>query len=147
MEGKMKLSPRLLAVAALGLLLIPSVSADVRKDNIDVIIALDKSLSMVDKEAAVKDWVATSIVDKLLIPGDYIVVVAFYGKADVIISQAVTGDADKKAIRDTISQISGNGRFTDIGNALDVLKEQVASRESDGRGKYVLLLTDGIQEA
>ena len=143
----MKALLRFLAVAALGAFLALPASADVRKENIDVIIALDKSLSMVDKVGAVKDWVNSSIVDQLLIPGDTLVVVAFYGKADVIISQLVAGDAEKLAIKTAISKISGNGHFTDIGNALDVVKEQVAQRENDGREKYVLLLTDGIQEA
>jgi hypothetical protein len=102
---------------------------------------------MVDKVSAVRDWVSASIVDQMLIPGDYLVIVAFYGKAEVLVSEAVNSDSDKEAVKRKISQISGNGRFTDIGNALDAIKAQVAQREKDGRGKYLLLLTDGIQEA
>ncbi len=143
----MKASTRFLVAAALAALLAFPAWADVRKGNIDVIIALDKSLSMVDKVKAVEDWVNTSIVDQLLIPGDYLVVVAFYGKADVVISQAIVGDTDKASIKRVISTIVGNGHFTDIGNALDVVKEQIAKRGNDSREKYVLLLTDGIQEA
>jgi Mg-chelatase subunit ChlD len=123
------------------------VLADTRTDNIDVVIALDKSLSMEQKVVAVKDWVNSFIIDQLLIKGDHLVVIAFYGKADLLISQQIQNDADKTALKKIISQIRGNGRFTDIGNALDVVKAQVALRESDGRQKYVLLLTDGIQEA
>ena len=134
------------ALALVGVLTWP-VLADTRKGNIDVIIALDKSLSMENKIGAVKDWVNSYIVDQLLIPGDYLVVVSFYGKADVTISKSVKDDSDKTALKKLISQIQGNGRFTDIGNALDVLKAQIALHESDGREKYVLLLTDGIQEA
>ena len=134
------------ALALAGILALPAF-ADTRKGNIDVIIALDKSLSMENKIGAVKEWVNSYIIDQLLIPGDYFVVVAFYGKADVIISQTVKDDADKQALKKQISQIRGNGRFTDIGNALDVLKAQVALREADSKEKYILLLTDGIQEA
>jgi Mg-chelatase subunit ChlD len=121
--------------------------ADTRTDNIDVIIALDKSLSMEHKVDAVKAWVNSYLIDQLLIKGDYFIVVGFYGKTEVLISQELTGDADRMAFKKTISQIRGNGRFTDIGNALDAVKEQAAIREKDGREKYVLLLTDGIQEA
>ena len=136
-----------LTVAALcGALAVP-ILADTRTSNIDVVIALDKSLSMESKIGAVETWVNSSIIDQLLIPGDFLIVVAFYGKTEVIISQQVKDDTDKKALRKIIAQIRGNGRFTDIGNALDVVKAQVAERESDGREKYVLLLTDGIQEA
>jgi Mg-chelatase subunit ChlD len=121
--------------------------ADTRKDNIDVIIALDKSLSMEKKVNAVKSWVSSFIIDQLIIPGDFLTVIAFYGKADLIISQTIQNDADRKAAKAVISQIRGNGRFTDIGNALDSVKAQLAAKETDGREKYVLLLTDGIQEA
>ena len=138
---------RFLAALVLCAVLVSPVLADTRKDNIDVIIALDKSLSMENKIGGVREWVNSSIIDQLLIPGDSIIVVAFYGKADVIISQTVKDDADKKALQATISKIRGNGRYTDIGNALDVVRAQIADRQSDGREKYILLLTDGIQEA
>ena len=137
----------LLATLSLCAILSAPVLADTRKDNIDVIIALDKSLSMEHKVVAVKEWVNSFIIDQLLISGDYLVVVAFYGKTDVTISQSVGDDAAKKSLKRKILQIRGNGRFTDIGNVLDVVKSQIATRENDGREKYVLLLTDGIQEA
>jgi hypothetical protein len=138
---------RLLAVLALAIVLASPVPADTRKDNIDIIIALDKSLSMENKVGAVKAWVNSFIVDQLIIPGDFLTVVAFYGKTDTIISQAIKNDADRKSVKAIISQVRGNGRFTDIGNALDAVKTQLADKEKDGREKYVLLLTDGIQEA
>jgi hypothetical protein len=138
---------RVLPALALALVLVSPILADTRKDNIDVIIALDKSLSMENKVNAVKSWVSSFIIDQLIIPGDFLTVVAFYGKADLIISQTIKDDADRKAAKAVISRIKGNGRFTDIGNALDVVKAQLAEKEKDGREKYVLLLTDGIQEA
>jgi hypothetical protein len=138
---------RLLLASILMVAFVAGLAADVRKDNIDVIIALDKSLSMEHKIGAVETWVNSYIIDQLLIPGDYLIVVTFYGQADVSISQQVTDDASKQSVKNIISQVKGDGRFTDIGNALDVLKAQIASRETDGREKYVLLLTDGIQEA
>ena len=138
---------RVLAFLALALVLALPVLADTRKDNIDIIIALDKSLSMENKVDAVKAWVSSFIIDQLIVPGDYLNVIAFYGKADIIISKVINNDADRKAAKAIISQVRGNGRFTDIGNALDALKSELAAKEKDGRQKYVLLLTDGIQEA
>jgi hypothetical protein len=138
---------RVLAVLALALVLATPVLADTRKDNIDVIIALDKSLSMENKVDAVKSWVNSFIIDQLIVPGDFLDVTAFYGKADIIISQVIKDDADRKAAKAVISQVRGNGKYTDIGNALDVVKAEIATKEKDGRQKYVLLLTDGIQEA
>ena len=132
----------LLALGAAGML-----AADTRTENIDVVVALDRSLSMEKKVEAVKSYVATYLIDQVLIPGDRFIVVAFYGKADLIVSQTIAGDADKTAVKKVIAAIRGNGRFTDIGNALDVLQQQVAPLENDGRKKFILLLTDGIQEA
>ncbi len=102
---------------------------------------------MEHKIGAVTSWVNSFIIDQLIIPDDFLTVVAFYGKADLLISQAIKDDADKKSAKAVISQLRGNGRFTDIGNALDAVKAQLADKEKDGREKYVLLLTDGIQEA
>jgi hypothetical protein len=143
----MGIQKRLLFGLLLCAIFVSPLAADKRTQNIDIIIALDKSLSMEHKIIAVRNWVNSYLIDQLIIPGDNLVVVAFYGRADVVISQVIKDDADKAAAKRIISQIRGNGRFTDIGNALDVLKAQIAQKESDGREKYVLLLTDGIQEA
>jgi len=137
----------LLTAAALFSILVSPLLADTRKQNIDIIVALDKSLSMEHKVAAVKEWVNSYLIDQVVIPGDYLFITAFYGKADIVVSQVINNDTDKAAVKKIISGIQGNGRFTDIGNALDVLKSQIATREKDGRDKDVLLLTDGIQEA
>ena len=137
----------LLAALVFFLILASPLLADTRTQNIDIMVALDKSLSMENKIGAVKSWVNSYLIDQIVIPGDFIDIVAFYGKAEVIVSQTIKTDADKAAVKKIISGIRGNGRFTDIGNALDVLKAQIATKENDGRDKYVLLLTDGIQEA
>src|SRR5208283_4735162 len=92
-------------------------------------------------------WVNSFIIDQLIVPGDFLDVIAFYGKADTVVSQVIKDDADRAAAKAVISKISGDGRFTDIGNALDAVKAEIAAKEKDGRQKYVLLLTDGIQEA
>ncbi len=142
--GTMK---RFVSLALLALALACPALADTRTENIDVVVALDRSLSMEKKVEAVKSYVATYLIDQVLIPGDHFIVVAFYGKADLIISQTIGGDPDKKAAKSVIAKIRGNGRFTDIGNALDALRQQVDPLENDGRKKFILLLTDGIQEA
>ena len=138
---------RVLTAAALVLVLSSQAPADTRKENIDIIVALDKSLSMENKIGAVETWVNSFILDQLVVPGDFLTVIPFYGKTDALISTEIKGDADRSAAKSLISGIRGDGRYTDIGNALDALKAQLAAKEKDGRQKYVLLLTDGIQEA
>jgi Mg-chelatase subunit ChlD len=142
--GTMK---RFVPLALLAIALACPALADTRTENIDVVVALDRSLSMEKKVEAVKNYVTTYLIDQVLIPGDHFIVVAFYGKADLIITQTIGGETDKKAAKSVIAKIKGNGRFTDIGNALDALRQQVDPLENDGRKKFILLLTDGIQEA
>src|SRR5512137_2234662 len=94
-----------------------ALQADQRQDPMDVIIALDKSLSMEQEIAAVKQYVSTSIVDGLLIPGDLLIVIAFYGKADILVSTEVSDTASREAIKKAIAGIRADGRWTDIGGA------------------------------
>jgi len=121
--------------------------ADERTEPIDVIIALDKSLSMVEEIEAVKQYVSTHVIEDLLIPGDFFLVVAFYGETIVPVSTTIGGPEDKERAKEMISALAADGRFTDIGNALDVLGEQIERHSRPDREKYLLLITDGIQEA
>lgn len=123
------------------------VHADEREEPVDVIIALDKSLSMVEEIDAVKEYVRTAIIDQLLIPGDFLTVVAFYGKTQIPISAFLKTNEEKNNLATSISQIEADGRFTDIGNALDVLATELEKKSDPDRKKYLLLITDGKQEA
>ena len=124
-------------------------AADEREEPIDVIIALDKSKSMAenDKIEAVKEYVNSYIIDELLIEGDFFLVVAFYGQTEIPISTRIQSDEDKERAKAIISQLLGDGVYTDIGNALDVLGEQVEKYSRANRKKHLMLITDGIQEA
>ncbi len=123
------------------------IHADEREEPVDVIIALDKSLSMVEEIDAVKEYVQTAIIDKLLIPGDLLTIVAFYGKTQIPISAFLKTNEEKDNLSATISSIDADGRFTDIGNALDVLATELEKQSDPARKKYLLLITDGKQEA
>lgn len=138
----------LLSAVALLFFVFP-LAADKRTENIDIVLALDKSLSMADngKIDSVESYVKTWLLGDVVIPGDYLVVVAFYGKADVVVSQSVSGPDDVAKIKEIVSSIRANGHYTDIGNALDTVKDQMTLLANDGRKKFVLLMTDGHQEA
>lgn len=122
-----------------------SLFADTRTENIDMFLVVDKSLSMASKIDAVKTYIDKSIVEGMLIPGDYLVVIDFWGRAKVLLSTAV--GADKAPILKKINDIQANGRWTDIGNALDELKRVLDAGNYPNRRKYFMLITDGIQQA
>jgi Mg-chelatase subunit ChlD len=121
--------------------------ADQRTENIDMIVAVDKSLSMVDEIGAVQEYFNAYLVDQVAIPGDDLVVVAFYGKTEIIFSGELRSGQERELVKQRINEIRANGRYTDIGGALDAIREQFDARAADGRKKFVLLITDGIQEA
>lgn len=119
---------------------------DTRTRNIDVYLVLDKSLSMVEEIESVKEYVEEKIVKEILMPGDNFTLILFYGKAVVVNRGPVVSGENKNSIRKIVESIEADGHFTDIGNALDKLAETLDSG-TGGRRKYLLLITDGKQEA
>ncbi len=126
---------------------IGTVSADERTENIDVFIVLDKSLSMIEEIESVKEYIIDSLLNKILISGDRLVVIAFYGETELLISEVYDVTDNRNTIRNKIENIQADGRFTDIGNALDTLNTAVQEIAEEERRKFLLLLTDGKQEA
>lgn len=143
------------AVIVLSLLLAGagSAAADTRSENIDMFVLLDRSLSMdrrvngVKKIEAVTSYAASDLIDGQLILGDFLEVIAFYGKTETVVSRVIATEEDRAAARQAVRSLAATGRFTDIGSALDTLRTAVERREGNGRLKHVLLITDGIQEA
>ena len=126
---------------------IGTVGADERTENIDVFIVLDKSLSMIEEIESVKEYIRDSLLDKILIPGDRFVIIAFYGKTELLMNEVYDATGNMNSIRNKIENIQADGRFTDIGNALDTLHTVVQEIAGEERRRFLLLLTDGKQEA
>lgn len=131
-----------MALAAL-----PLRGAEPRAVNIDLVLLIDKSLSMADSEEAAKKYAAGAIIGPVLIPGDRLIIEAFYGKIDRLYSGTIGSEDDKAAIVRTLGAIVPNGRFTDIGAVLDRARADLEELGSPQRPKYVVLLTDERQEA
>jgi hypothetical protein len=115
--------------------------------ELDVILLLDKSLSMASCIEDVKTYAASKVLSPILVPGDRLIIEAVYGKTERLVTATISSEEDKaKAIR-AIRSIKADGRFTDLGTALDVAKRDLDELGSPERPKYVLLLTDERQEA
>ena len=123
--------------------------SDTREENIDVFILLDKSLSMEEgkKIEAVKEYVCKYILDEIILPGDMVYIINFYGKTEILVNSEVKDDNHKEEIKRNIMKIKADGRFTDIGTALDKLAANSTAYDANKRLKYMLLITDGRQEA
>ncbi len=134
------------AVACLLCLVVSGMAyADNRTENIDLFLVIDKSLSMESKIGAVKSYIDHSVIQNMLIPGDYVCIMDFYGEAHVLLSTVV--GKDKAPVVEAVNAIRADGHWTDIGNALDKLREVIDSGKYPDHRKYFMLITDGIQEA
>ena len=122
-----------------------SAFSDERDTNIDIFILLDKSLSMENNIEEVKEYISSFIIDNIVISGDRLLVINFYGETENFIDTLIADSDNKDLLKNKISEVKADGRFTDIGNALDSLTD-AAGAESE-RIRYMLLITDGKQEA
>jgi len=101
---------------------------------------------MYQEISAVKGYINQAIIDEDLQDGDTITVIAFYGGTEKILAfEEIKGN--KEEVKKKISAIRADGKFTDIGNALDSLKDILENYKENERLKQLLLITDGRQEA
>jgi hypothetical protein len=121
--------------------------SDVRTGGIDFIILMDTSLSMESSIEAAKRYAAGEIFGRLVEQGDWVALVQFFGKSEAIWKGELTSNADIATVVRSLNLLQANGRYTDIGSALDFVDALVLERGHPERPKYILLLTDERQEA
>jgi len=119
---------------------------DERGEPVDLIVGLDKSLSMDDKIEAVKQFVINYLIKDILIINDYFLVIEFYEKAQVAAADYIYSEQDKENLVAKISAIRADGKWTDIGNAFDRLRDELLERMNNGRKKVFLFISDGVNE-
>jgi hypothetical protein len=115
--------------------------------TIDVVLLVDKSLSMRPAIDPLKKYVAGDVIGPLLMPGDRLIIETFYGKTDRLFAGTIRSEEDKARVVRSLNGIVADGRFTDIGAALDRAQADLAELGEPDKPKYVLLLTDERQEA
>ena len=126
-----------------------NLNAGERTKPVDMIIMIDKSLSMQDpgRFDSLQQWVLDELIGEIIINGDWISIYQFYESPEHLISIEVKGKDDTAKIIKTIREIQPNGRFTDVGKALDKIQEAVNERGENGRYKVLFMLTDLEQDA
>jgi hypothetical protein len=121
--------------------------ADIRTGGIDFFILMDTSLSMDGPLDAAKKYVAGEIAGRLVEQGDWVALVRFFGKSETVWSGEVNSSQDTAALVRSLNLLSADGRYTDIGLALDYVDSLVLERGKPERPKYIVLVTDERQEA
>lgn len=144
----MKKIARLCAVIIV-LVSLNSLCAGERTIPVDIFLMIDKSLSMDEpgKFDSLQTWVLNELVNQMLIKGDWITVYQFYEKPEHLLTTTIDDDRAKQAVYNAVRDIKPDGRFTDIGYALDTVQSLLDERGSNGRFKVLLLLSDLVQDA
>ncbi len=127
--------------------LLAGLPAETRSTSVDFILLVDTSLSMTDAITEARRYAAGEVIGRLVEPGDWVCILKFYGRSEVVWQGDVGSENDKSAIVRSLNQLEADGRFTDIGSALDDMDALILKRGQADRPKYILLLTDEIQEA
>lgn len=136
----------LLSVLLLAAIALPCFS-DTRNEPVDLFLLVDKSLSMEEEIESVKSYVTNTLIQRFLIPGDRLILLGFYGKTELLTNRQLGSEAAKQELSGLVAGIRADGDFTDIGHALDTLKKTLDRERRSDRPVYLLLITDGIQEA
>jgi hypothetical protein len=144
MDGSMEKNCALILTILIALAL-PGIAEE--GPQVDFILLIDTSLSMSPAIEEVKQYVAGGVVGRFVQQGDWVAVLAFYGKSTLIWEGEIQTEADKASLIRSLHALEAKGRFTDIGMALDDMKQLVIQRNRPEIPKYILLLTDEIQEA
>ncbi len=121
--------------------------ADVRSTSVDFVLLIDTSLSMDHAIVEARRYAAGEIIGRLVEPGDWVSVIKFYGKTEQVWQGDVTNQADIASIVRSLQALRADGKFTDIGSALDAMERLIRERAHPERPKYILLITDERQEA
>lgn len=135
-------------VAFLSCFLTLSVAGE-RTIPVDIILMIDKSLSMAEdnKFDSLNLWVTDYLIEKTIIEGDRILIFQFYEKVEKILDISILTKDDVLKIKKAVATIKPDGAYTDIGLALDTIKDAVEPLKANGRYTIPLLLTDLKQEA
>lgn len=138
----------LLCALSLCFVLIPARAGE-RTIPVDIFLMVDKSLSMAEpgKFESMHRWVRDQLIGQILIDGDWITIYDFYGVSQNLLTAEISGPADRDRVISAIDGIKPDGKYTDIGLALDTIKEALEKRGTNGRHKIMLLLSDLKQEA
>ncbi len=145
MSGKNIFTAALLGMALLG----TTAFSGERTIPVDIFLMVDKSLSMAEdgKFDGLHSWVTEHLVAQMLIPGDRISVWEFYGRAERVLDTVIPESGDTSPVVKAIDGIVPDGEYTDIGLALDTIREAIAGWGDPERLKILYMLTDLKQEA
>lgn len=122
--------------------------AQVENKKIHAFLMIDKSLSMKENNSFsfLQNWLNNDFLPSIAKENNSISVFLFYGETKKVFQKTIKDEFDLQELQNIIRQTKADGSFTDIGLAMDTLKEAIQNAESDSM-PIALIFTDLIQEA
>lgn len=116
---------------------------------VDIFLMIDKSLSMAEesKFGSMHRWVRDELISQMVIAEDNVIIYSFYEKPELLLDLQVKNEKDRNKIIEVIDNITPDGKYTDIGRALDTIQHALNKSKKNGRHKILILLTDLKQDA
>ncbi len=121
--------------------------AQERRGHVTLILLVDKSLSMRPYIEEVKTYLEKTVLGEWLKPGDSVALFTFYGSTHLLVWDSPLKADQFPSLEQKIRAIQADGRFTDIGTALDTYENWAQTTVLPPWRRFVLLLTDERQEA
>lgn len=114
-------------------------SADERNKPIDVFILVDRSSAMADAIGDAREWICSTVVDGMLIPGDRIHLWTFSETTERIYQGTVVTDDFRDTLKKTLRGIAGDSKVPDIAAALSSFLAEASARADRNTIAYVLV--------
>ena len=113
------------------------------RSNINLVVAIDVSKSMLKSFKALQDYTDQTIIDKVLIDKDYFDCFSFGQYIKQRIEKNVSIPDDIEMLKSGIRNIVPDEDFTDIGLALETLDDMITQKKLPYERTIVFFITDG----
>jgi len=113
---------------------------DKRNIPLDIYLIIDGSESLQNSKNEAIGWINEKVVDRILMDGDKITILAAGDRSQVIFSETVTGSGGKQAVKDKLLALETRGKKADFSGALRETASKI-SQISRERIPLTMLIT------
>ena len=113
---------------------------DKRIIPLDIYLIIDGSESLKNSKNEALSWINEQVVDRILMDGDKITILAAGDRSRVIYSETVSGSAGKQAVKEKLQALETGGKKADFSGALREAASKI-SQVSRDRLPLTMLIT------
>ncbi|MDR1803305.1 MAG: VWA domain-containing protein [Treponema sp.] len=116
----------------------------------DLYLVIDGSEAFQSSKTDAIAWINERVVDRLLMEGDRVNILAAGDKAELVYSGDVSDSGEKAAIKDTLTNLAATGKSADFSRALSTVSFAIANGNAGDRISYTMLVTasaEGLESA